>query len=116
LKLFNWRLGINLILTFRTFDLIGRWSVVGRAVGLIDVRCSIFDVRFSIFDVRCSMLDVRFSMFDVRFSMFDVRFDRSSRIDLVFASWSFERLSGSYGRVRTVGFGSIDVRYDRCSM
>src|ERR1700679_2144512 len=26
--------------------------------------------------------------------MFDVRFDRSSRIYLVFASWSFERLSG----------------------
>jgi hypothetical protein len=26
--------------------------------------------------------------------MFDIRLDRSSRIDLVFASWSFERLSG----------------------
>ncbi|XTI84346.1 hypothetical protein V2W45_1367488 [Cenococcum geophilum] len=28
--------------------------------------------------------------------MFDIRFNRSSRINLVFASWSFERLS-SFG-------------------
>jgi hypothetical protein len=112
LKLFNWRLGINLILTFQTFDLIGRF---GRRSGW---SYAWFD-RCSIFDFRCSIFDVQFSMFDFRCSMFDL----TDPVELIWCSLA-GRLNGCL--VRTVGFvrsgsvqsmfDAIDVQCDRCSM
>jgi hypothetical protein len=86
-KLASWR---NLILTFRTRDLIGRfvcWSGTFVDLGRSSVRCSI--------GAFLEGLDLIWRQAYIEALVwFDLIFDvRSSRIDLVFASWSFERLS-----------------------
>ena len=112
LKLFNWRLGINLILTFQTFDLIGRF---GRRSGW---SYTWFD-RCSIFDFQCSIFDIQFSMFNFQCSMFNL----TNPVELIWCSLA-GHLNGCL--VHTVGFirsgsvqsmfNTINIQYNQCLM